>query len=219
MIHSHTISRNNAPLRWAELLLLFVGVPLILALALPPSALYPVLTLAGLVGAVLLHITPGFRWRSLIGPVRGKSVALFAVVTLVVACALCLWLLPDRLLTLPLRAPLLLLMIAALYPLILVLPQELLYRPLFYRRYGPLFASQRQAIWANAALFSMAHLMYWHWLVWLLTFAGSFIFSHAYLKQRSFPQALALHSVAGIAIFASGLGWLFYSGGNVAQGG
>jgi len=30
-------------------------------------------------------------------------------------------------------------------------------------------------------------------------------------------QTIALHSIAGIAIFASGLGWLFYSGGNLAQ--
>ncbi len=204
-------------IRWLELLALFVAGPLVLALALPPSAMYPALIAACIVGAVLLHFTPGFRWRSLSGSIQLKAVALFGVITLLLASLLCLWLLPERLFFLPRQNPAILLMIAAAYPLILVLPQEVLYRPLFYRRYGHLFGSQNRAVWANAVLFSLAHLMYWHWLVFLLTFIGSFVFSHAYLKQNSFPQALALHSVAGVMIFASGLGWLFYSGGNVAQ--
>ena len=49
------------------------------------------------------------------------------------------------------------------------------------------------------------------------SFIGSFIFSYAYLRPNGFMQTIALHSIAGIAIFASGLGWLFYSGGNLAQ--
>ncbi|MCP5086295.1 MAG: CPBP family intramembrane metalloprotease [Rhodobacteraceae bacterium] len=199
-------------LRWLELLGLFVCVPLFLALALPPDAMYPVLLGAGAMGIVLLHFTAGFRWRELRGPLAVKPTVALAALTFAAALVLCLWLLPERVLFLPLRAPQILLMIALFYPIVLVLPQELVYRALFYRRYGALFRSQSQAVWANAALFSFAHLMYWHWVVFLLTFVGSFIFSKAYLKQSGFPQAVALHAVAGIAIFASGLGWLFYSG-------
>jgi membrane protease YdiL (CAAX protease family) len=107
--------------------------------------------------------------------------------------------------------------IAILYPIFLVIPQELIYRALFFERYGYLFSSQRQAIFINALLFSFGHLMYWHIVVWFMTFIGSFIFSYAYLRPNGFMQTIALHSIAGIAIFASGLGWLFYSGGNLAQ--
>ncbi|MCP5071723.1 MAG: CPBP family intramembrane metalloprotease [Rhodobacteraceae bacterium] len=207
----------NAKGRWAELLVLFVAVPAVLALLLPPGAMYPVLIGAGLLGVCLLHVTDGFSWRELFGPVFVVPALVFGAITLVLATGLCLWLLPDRLLFLPRFAPVMLLLIAALYPLLLVLPQELIYRPLFYCRYGRLFRSENQAVWANATLFSFAHLMYWHWVVFTLTFVGSFIFSNAYLRQNSFPQALVLHAAAGIAIFASGLGWLFYSGGYVAQ--
>jgi hypothetical protein len=58
--------------------------------------------------------------------------------------------------------------------------------------------------------------MYFHWVVFAMTFIGSFIFARGYLRG-SFPQAMADHSITGLAIFASGLGWLFFSGGNVAQ--
>jgi membrane protease YdiL (CAAX protease family) len=202
-----------------ELLILFVGVPLVLALALPPSALYPVLFLAALVGVVLLHYTEGFQWRSLRGPLHWMPVFWLALITMVFATALTLWLLPDRFLGLPKQAPAMLLVIAVFYPLVLVIPQEIVFRPLFFTRYGGLFATRAQAVLANAFLFSLAHLMYWHWVVLLLTFCGSLVFSWAYLNKNSFPLAVVLHSVAGIIIFASGLGWLFYSGGNVLQSG
>lgn len=203
----------------SELALLFVGVPLILAFALPPSALYPVLVGATGVGIVLLHRTHGFRWVSLRGPVTWQPVIWLALVTVVVSAVLTLWLLPDRFLGLVRQAPLAMVFIAVFYPIVLVIPQELVFRPLFFVRYGALFANRSHAIIANAVLFSLAHLMYWHWVVITLTFFGSLIFSWAYVTRKSFPLAVVLHSVAGLIVFASGLGWLFYSGGNVVHGG
>ncbi len=204
-------------MRWAELILMFVGVPFVLAVFLPPRALYPVLGTGAVVGIILLHFTAGFRWRDLIGPVRFLETLALGIVTFVSATALCWVILPERLWYILIHAPQIMIGIAILYPLIQVIPQELVYRALFFERYGHLFASQRQAIFVNAALFSFGHLMYWHPVVWIATFIGSFLFSHAYFRPRGFLQACALHSIAGVAIFASGLGWLFYSGGNVAQ--
>lgn len=203
----------------AEMLILFVGVPLVLALALPPDALYPVLIGATGVGIVLLHRTPDFHWSSLRGTVYWAPVGWLMLVTAVAASALTLWLLPDRFLAIFQQAPWMLLAIAVFYPIVLVIPQELVFRPLFYTRYGALFGDRPTAITVNAVLFSLAHLMYWHWVVLAMTFAGSFVFSWAYLHKQSFVFAVVLHAVAGTVIFASGLGWLFYSGGNVVQGG
>lgn len=216
-----TAAADPAPgnmLRVAECFALFIGVPLVLALLLPPSAMYPVLTLAGLAGMALLHVTPGFEWRDLLGPVRLLPVLTFGALTFAVASALCWVILPDRFWFLIQSQPSILIMIAFLYPPFLVLPQEIIYRPLFFRRYGALFPGQ-SAIWVNAVLFSLGHLMYWHWAVMLLTFLGSFVFAWAYLQERGFMQTMALHAIAGFAVFASGLGWLFYSGGAVVQGG
>ncbi|MEJ6710238.1 MAG: CPBP family intramembrane metalloprotease [Amylibacter sp.] len=204
-------------LRWAELIVLYIAVPFVLAMFLPPSALYPVLGTGAIVGTVLLHFTVGFRWRDLIGPVRILETLALGIVTFGVASLLCWLILPERLWYFLIHAPKIMIWIAFLYPLIQVVPQELVYRALFFERYSHLFSGQKQAVLVNAGLFSFGHLMYWHPVVWTATFIGSFMFSYAYLRPRGFLQACALHGIAGVAIFASGLGWLFYSGGNVAQ--
>ena len=64
----------------------------------------------------------------------------------------------------------------------------------------------------NAALFSFAHLMYWSGVVALMTFAGGLVFAWAYVRRGSFALAVVLHSVAGVILFAAGLGIYFYSG-------
>ena len=54
--------------------------------------------------------------------------------------------------------------------------------------------------------------MFWSWIVAAMTFFGGLAFAYAYRVQGSFPQALALHSIAGIVVFTFGLGIFFYSG-------
>jgi membrane protease YdiL (CAAX protease family) len=54
--------------------------------------------------------------------------------------------------------------------------------------------------------------MYWHWIVAAMTFAGGLVFALAYKRPEGFLMALALHAVAGWAIFGAWLGVLFYSG-------
>jgi len=204
-------------LRWIELAVLFVGLPLIMAFAIDPTRMWTVLISSGVLALILLHYTDEFRWGDLLrGGIDWKQTAALGVVTLIAATILCWVLLPDRLFILLLEMPLFLPILAIAYPIILVLPQELIFRPLFFKRYGHLFGTENIAIFANAVLFSFAHLMYFHWVVFLMTFIGSFIFARAYLRG-SFPQAMADHSIAGLMIFLSGLGWLFYSGGNVVQ--
>ena len=209
-----TLRRN---IRWAELLILFVALPIVMAFAIQPTRMWAVLLSAGALAIILLHFTDEFRWDDLtIGPVKWRQTLALGMITFGVACALCWWLLPDRLFLLLRERPVLLPVLVIVYPLVLVLPQELIFRPLFFKRYGALFQSENMAIAANACLFSFAHLMCFHWVVFLMTFIGSFIFARGYLRG-SFPQAMADHSITGLAIFASGLGWLFFSGGNVVQ--
>tara|TARA_R110002096_G_scaffold119038_5_gene257775 strand:- start:3520 stop:4134 length:615 start_codon:yes stop_codon:yes gene_type:complete len=204
-------------MRWLELAILFVGLPIVMAYAIDPSWMWIVLLSAGLVAIVLLYFTEGFTWHSLRqGTINWRASAILGIVTLVIASVLCWWLLPDRLFFLARERWYLLPILAVAYPIILVLPQELIFRPLFFKRYGGLFGNETQAIWVNAILFSFAHLMYFHWVVFAMTFVGSFIFARGYLRG-SFPQAMLDHSIAGLMVFVSGLGWLFYSGGNVAH--
>ncbi|MSU88277.1 CPBP family intramembrane metalloprotease [Rhodobacteraceae bacterium 2CG4] len=192
---------------------LFVGVPLTLAFLLPPTAMFTVLGVMTGVGILLLHRTPGFDWAELLrGPVPWPVLLAALALTAAVGVAGTLALFPHMLFFLPKQQPSLWLMILVLYPLLSALPQELLFRPLFFRRYGQLFPSVRIAVWANALLFSVAHLMYADPLVMGITFAGGWLFGWLYAVRGSFGAALLLHAVAGQILFTTGLGILFYSG-------
>jgi hypothetical protein len=201
-------------LRRAEFATLYLGLPLVLALVLPPSALFPTLFAATAVGIGLLAVTPGFSWAELArgwGRIDWARVGLVAAVT-AGACGLLVWLLvPHMALALPRRATGLWLMILALYPLLSALPQEIVFRPLFFRRYGGLFPGEGAALAANAGLFALAHLMFWNWVALALTLAGGLIFGLSYLR-RGFPEAVVLHAVCGAIVFTSGLGVFFYHG-------
>jgi membrane protease YdiL (CAAX protease family) len=199
---------------WAEFLALFVAVPVALALLLPSGTMFPVLFAATLLGLWLLHRTPGFRWSDLwqgAEEVTWLRLMGFGAVTLAVSVAVLLAVAPESLFALLRGQPLLWLAVVGLYPVLSALPQELLFRPLFFRRYRPILP-RRGADLCNAALFSLAHLMYWSWIVAVLTFAGGLVFAWAYRRRGSFPLAVALHAVAGIVLFTAGMGMFFYSG-------
>jgi membrane protease YdiL (CAAX protease family) len=201
--------------RRIEFALFYLGLPILLAFVLPPSAMFPLLLAATLVGIVLLGLTPGFAWRELFRGWHRSDWRLVAGVTAVTAAVsglLVWWLVPHMALSLPRRAPELWLMIMALYPLLSALPQELVFRPLFFRRYGHLFPVGHSALLANGALFGLAHLMFWNWPAVLLSTAGGLIFAHAYVRRGSFPLAVILHAICGAIIFTSGLGTFFYHG-------
>jgi membrane protease YdiL (CAAX protease family) len=201
--------------RRIEFALFYLGLPMLLAFVLPPSAMFPLLFAATLIGIVLLGLTPGFAWRELFRGWHRSDWRLVAGVTAVAAAVsglLVWWLVPHMALSLPRRAPELWLTIMALYPLLSALPQELVFRPLFFRRYGHLFPAGHAALLANGALFGLAHLMFWNWPAVLISTAGGLIFAHAYVQRGSFPLAVILHAICGAIIFTSGLGTFFYHG-------
>lgn len=191
----------------------FVGVPLAIALFLPPRMMFPALFAGTVVGIALLHLTPGFRWRSLLlGPVRAGPVLALAGLTLV-SCLGVAWAATGSApLGFAARNPGLLVMILLLYPVLSALPQEIVFRALFFRRYRAILPRGRAALVLNAGLFSLAHLMYWSGIVAVMTFVGGLAFAWAYREGRSFPMAVLMHAVAGQIIFALGLGIFFYSG-------
>jgi hypothetical protein len=88
------------------------------------------------------------------------------------------------------------------------LPQELVFRVLFFRRYGGLMPGRAAALAVNAGVFSFAHLMYWNWPALVLTL----VFAWAYERQGNFPAAVLLHALAGWILFTLGLGVFFYAG-------
>lgn len=197
---------------WAEFVGLYVAAPLAMALLLPPGWMFPMLFSVTALGLVLLHGTEGFHWADLrqgMREINWRFVGVFTGVTAAICAGVIAVFAPDEMFNILRAQPMLLLMIVLLYPVLSALPQELVYRPLFFRRYGALLPRAKGAVVLNAALFSAAHLMYWSWIVAAMTFAGGVVFAASYELRRNFPQAVVLHAIAGNLIFLIGLGIYF----------
>ncbi len=198
-----------------EFILFYVAVPVLIATLFPPSWMFPSLFAFTGLGILLLQDTPGFSWAELRYGWRNWSwteVVAFTLFMAAFCAALVLWARPDAAFALLLYRPEMLIFIWIGYPLLSALPQELLFRSLFFRRYHAILPQGRTAYLLNAGLFSLAHLMYWSWVVAIMTFAGGLLFTWAYRKRGSFFYAVLLHAIAGNIIFAAGLGVYFYSG-------
>lgn len=202
---------------WIEFVVFFLLAPLLMAVFLPPRWMFPMLFAFTVVGLVLLAITPAFRWRELAHGLGRMSVWLILWVSLgtaLVGFCIVMWTRPEALGFLLRNNPQLMLMIALAYPLVSALPQELVFRPLFFRRYGAILPrSTMLSVVLNAAIFAFAHLMYWSWVVAGMTFLGGLVFATSYRVRNNFPEAVVLHAVSGVIVFALGLGIYFYSGG------
>ncbi len=200
---------------WAELAALFVGAPALMTIHFGRYSLFAVVWLLAGVAAALLALTPGFRWRSLLrGPVlrEWRLILGFAALTAVCGTLAVQALVPHAFLWMPWGATSLWLLIMTLYPLLSAAPQELIYRTLFFERYGALFPSEGRAIAANAALFGLGHLFYLNPFTIAATMLAGAAFAWAYLRARSTLLAWALHAIAGQIVFTLGLGRYFYHG-------
>lgn len=200
--------------RWAEFAVLFIGAPLAIALFLPSRLMFVALFAFTAACIVLLHLSGGFEWRHLrigFGRIRWARALIFALGVGVMGWIILSATRPDYLRPLSPERLRFLALLWLLYPILSALPQELIFRVLFYHRYGELFRNSRVALVANAAVFSFAHLMYWSWIVAGLTFAGGLIFAYSY-RRRGFPEAVLLHGLAGNMLFTVGMGVFFWSG-------
>ena len=94
-------------------------------------------------------------------------------------------------------------------PIFSVIPQEFIFRVLFFERYGNLFKSQNIAILVNSIIFAYIHLVFQNFHAVFITAITSPIFAYAYLK-KSLLTCIIIHSIGGQIIFSYGLGKFFY---------
>ena len=201
---------------WFEFAALYIGAPLALWVFLPYLNLFASIAGVTIIGVFLLIRTPGFEARELLDIGRLREtwplVLGLSLLTAVIIFPLAYTLMGERFLGLYRQQPLLLMMIWLLYPWFSVLGQEILYRPLFFKRYGSLFPSETIAVLANAALFALAHAFFERWITFFLTLGGGLIFAWIYTRTKSFSAVFVLHWIAGGIIFTSGMGYYFYHG-------
>lgn len=205
-----------SPMRRAEFVALYLAFPVVHATFHGALGTFGPLLVLIAAGCVLLAVTPGFSWRELVD-LRGLARWIPLILGFLAACivaifGLVLLLVPEQLFGFPRRDPVTWALVMLLYPPVSVLGQELIFRPLFYRRYGDLFPSETVALLVNAAVFSLAHAFYQNWIAVSLTFAGGLVFAWAYRRSGSFALVFILHTLAGHVLFTSGLGAFFYHG-------
>lgn len=197
----------------AEFVAFYLLVPVLFAVFVPSHFLFPALFAFMAVGLVLLHFSPGFSWQTLLWSRPDlRFVAGVGVLSTLGIAAAVLWLRPEAFLGIPRHNPRLMAAIALFYPLLSALPQELVFRVLYFRRYDAILPKSTLGMWLNAGVFSLAHLMYWNWVAVGITFLGGLAFAFGYKRRGGFATAFLLHAVTGLMLFALGLGAWFYSG-------
>ena len=103
-------------------------------------------------------------------------------------------------------------LVMILYPFLSALPQEVLYRRFFFERYEKTFPGKTKFIILNSIFFSLAHIIYLNPIVIGFTFIGGLIFAWNYYEHRSTFWVTLEHAIYGNVVFTSGLGIYFYHG-------
>ncbi len=167
-------------------------------------------------GALILTRMPGFSWR-----VEWRGVPLSAYEFLLIAARLAAstlgivlltrLLMPERILSFPLQRPGMWLIVMLLYPLLSALPQELLFRSFFFRRYAPLFPGNWMLA-ASAAAFGFVHIMFHNAVAPLLSALCGFFLASSYQRHASLGRVALEHALYGDMVFTIGLGVYFIFG-------
>lgn len=200
-----------------ELLLVTLGLPLLLWLALPPRYILPVLWLV----AWACHRTAGkfdpqppSAWWNL------QAITLRNLRPLLLRFALCAgllsaltaWLQPELLLSFVRSNTPFWAMVMVLYPVLSVFAQEIIYRRFFFIRYRTILTSPRAMILISGIGFGLGHIVFNNWVAPTLCIIGGVLFSQTYHKTRSMALVCLEHALYGDFLFTLGIGKYFYHG-------
>ena len=204
----------------AECVFIFGIFPAALSALKPHNLMYVVLWVLTAGALVWLYRQPGYSmkadwnkagltrlaWRRILMRFLPLALALFLFTALVV---------PAHLFSLPRYNPMMWWTVMMLYPLLSAIPQEVLLRSYFFRRYALLFPQGRAMIVASALAFGWMHVLLQNWVAVSFSFVGGLMISDTYRRTNSLAAACAEHALYGCYIFTLGLGVFFYHGAAV----
>jgi hypothetical protein len=209
------ISRRQALLA-LELAAIMLGLTAA-ATYLRQSADLPLVTMLIPVVAIMALVVardPDFSLRAELrkGFARADVLAVLALFSCT-GIALAIWMYlraPERLLAMPSHHTAAWLTIVLAYPILSALPQELLFRTLFFHRYRALLPIRSWlAIAMNGCLFGYAHIIYWNAVSVVLTCCLGTLLAYRYTQTRSLWLVWIEHSLYGELVFTVGLGHYF----------
>lgn len=202
----------------AEWLVLFVGVPLALALGWLdlPGRFGKLWVLFIAMAACLLYLllNKNFDNRRLGGLAKiklvWKGMLLRCVLCAALLFAAMLIFFPSNLFGLLHYNARLWLIIMLLYPFLSAWPQELIYRSFMFERYKPVFGQNRGMVMASSVAFSFLHVLYLNWIALALTLVAGYVFSINYKKTGYLATPFIEHAIYGNLLFTVGLGMFFF---------
>ena len=198
--------------RWIELILLFIGLPILYYFdKIPFHKSIPLLIVFLLLLFFIMNDKKfdrrfiGFNsfseWKPLL-----MRFLLLAIASIILVRIIS----PGYWFILPRERFLLWIMIMVFYPLWSAFPQEFIYRTWFFHRYRDMIPNEKVFFLVNAALFSFSHIIFRNWFAVVLTFFGGLMFAFTYRKSNSLLVVFTEHMLYGNFIFTVGIGQYFY---------
>ena len=200
----------------AELIFLFIGLPLGFRFGLIPLPPIPALWLVATYCLSRLLTNTTFDRSRL-----WNSAPLFNSIPMILAMfaagALLVWagvyfVAPGLLFNFIRRAPAFWAILMVLYPVLSVYPQGIVYRTFFFERYRALFPNPATLIMRSAAAFSFVHIIFRNPIAVGFTLIGGVIFAWRYAETGSLLTSSFEHALYGCWMFTIGLGDYFYKG-------
>ena len=208
---------NHRTYRVIEFLILCIAVPGYIILTKSAPFLFAFLWGATLYGYLVLrkteHETLAHLWKW--SAVTWESMKPMLIRWLLASVAMVVFIYfydPERFLFLPRERPQVMIGLVTFYPVFSALPQEFIFCSFFFARYAPFFGTGRGMVLASAVIFAYAHVLYINPIAPVMSLLGGLIFAQTYWKSKSLALVTIEHSLYGISLFFSGLGWYFYSG-------
>jgi membrane protease YdiL (CAAX protease family) len=195
---------------------LFLGVPAVIAAGWLPVLVIPLLLLMAVGCGLTLQYRHKIHLRDLLQPkvprAEWRRILLLHLIALPCLTALLWAIQPAAMFSLVCRHTGIWLFVMFAYPLVSVLPQELIYRAFFFERYRPLFGRGIGMTLASAAVFGFGHVVFHNWPAVILTCAGGGLFATTYQRTSSLLLVSVEHALYGCAIFTIGYGQFFFDG-------
>lgn len=199
-----------------ELAVFMLGVPLLLWLALPPKAILPaVWGMAGLCYILMrtlpMAAPPFWHWQALTWRNLRPILARFALCAAAMLAAIYIAA-PNLLFGFVRERPTLWALVMLLYPLISVVPQEVIFRRYLFERHAAWLKPPLAMLLISGLGFGFAHIVFNNWVAPALCAIGGVLFAHTYQRTRSLALVCIEHALYGDFLFTAGLGRYFYHG-------
>ncbi|QAR32557.1 CPBP family intramembrane metalloprotease [Geovibrio thiophilus] len=208
---------NRKLMLTAEFIIIFVLMPLIIFRFNSHAGRFvlPVIAAATLYTVFILGRDRGFRWKDK-WKLPEQRISLLRILPLFAAGSVFIFLFvrltePSLLFAFPSEKPVMWTVVMLFYPMLSALPQEIMFRVFFFRRYGELFGD-KALVPLSAAVFSLAHLFYGNPVAPVFSFFGGLIFAVTYSRTGSLTLTALEHALWGNMLFTIGAGAYFYHG-------